>query len=282
MLLLGGTAMRRGDQVLLGQAFHNLHQTPFLLPNAWDAISSLILAGEEFPAVATTSGGVSWALGYADGEQAPWPEVIKAIERITRVLRVPLSADVEAGYAETANEMRDHVRQVIEAGAVGFNIEDRHGHALRDIDDACARVAAAREAAESSGVPAFVNARTDVFNLLGPSEATEAEARRRISAYVEAGASGVFLFGLSDLAMLQRLAAEAPVPINVVGRPGGPSFAELGAAGARRVSIAAGLALHAYGAARTAAARVRETGDFDSLRSDFSRAQAQALATRQK
>ena len=84
--------MRRGDQVLLGQAFHNLHQTPFLLPNAWDAISSLILAGEEFPAVATTSGGVSWALGYADGEQAPWPEVIKAIERITRVLRVPLSA----------------------------------------------------------------------------------------------------------------------------------------------------------------------------------------------
>ncbi|MDB5652256.1 MAG: carboxyvinyl-carboxyphosphonate phosphorylmutase [Hyphomicrobiales bacterium] len=273
--------MRYEDQVRRARAFHDLHQGPaFLLPNAWDPISALILAKEGFPAVATTSGGMSWALGFADGEQAPWPEVVKAVERIANVLPAPLSADIEGGYAESAHELHDRVVEVVGAGAVGFNIEDRQGDGVRELEDACARIAAARAAVERTGVQVFVNARTDIFNLFGVSEQSEEEAGRRVAAYVEAGASGVFLFGLSDLAILKRMASATPVPLNVVGRPGGPSFEAFSSAGARRVSIAAGLALHAYGAARSTAARLRESADFDSLRSDFNRAQAQALTSR--
>jgi 2-methylisocitrate lyase-like PEP mutase family enzyme len=272
--------MTNQDQLHKAERFHEMHRgQAFLLPNAWDAMSAIILAAEGFPAVATTSGGVSWALGYPDGEQAPWPEIVAAIQRITSAVKVPVSCDIEGGFADSPSGVREHVGQVIAAGAVGINLEDSTGGRLRPIAEACSRISEAREAALKAGIPLHINARTDVFHLPGASTDSAPEALRRAVAYLEAGASSIFLFGLADLATLAALAPRIASPINVVGRPGGASFAALAAAGARRVSIAAGLSLFAYGHVKQAAAGLRVTGDFDCLQTEFTRARAQSLAS---
>lgn len=259
------------------QALH--HGSTFLLPNAWDPMSARILEAEGFPAVATTSGGLSWALGWPDGERAPWSEIIAATERIATRLNAPLSADLEAGFAATPAGVRSNIAAMIGAGVVGVNIEDQLGGKLRDVEDACARIRAARIAGEESGIPLVINARTDVFHLAPNTEAAVDEALRRAEAYVKAGASCIFLFGLSDLPTLARLTQRIGAPVNVVGRPDGPVLSAFAEAGVKRVSIAAGLALLAYGAASQAAAALRATGDLESLRTAFTRAQAQKLAS---
>ena len=259
--------------------FTALHHAPggFLLPNAWDAMSARLFEAAGFLAVGTTSGGVNWSLGYQDGERAPWPEVASATARIARVVRVPLSADIEAGYAGTSDELRRNVEDIIRAGAVGINLEDQIAGKLRSIDQACARIRAARDAADRAGVPIVINARTDAFHVEMPPEQRFDEAGRRAGAYLEAGASTIFVFGISDLPMIARLAKAISAPVNVVGRPGGPSFADLSGAGVARVSLAAGMSLYAYGAVRDKASQIKAIGSFDCLSGSFTRAEAQAL-----
>jgi 2-methylisocitrate lyase-like PEP mutase family enzyme len=249
----------------------------FILPNAWDAMSARLFEAAGFRAVGTTSGGVNWSLGYQDGEGPPWSDVVAATARIARAVRVPVSADIEAGYAKTPDELQRNVAEIISAGVSGINIEDHIAGKLRLLDDACARVNAAREAADRAGIPIVINARTDVFHVAMEAEQRFDEAVKRAAAYLESGASTIFLFGLSDLAIIARLANAISAPVNVVGRPGGPSLAEYATAGVARVSIAAGMSLFAYGAVRDTAKKLQETGSFDVFKVSFSRAEAQAL-----
>src|SRR5437763_15662922 len=118
--------MNPAEQARQAELFRSRHRGPrlLLLPNAWDAMSSRVFVAAGFEAVATTSGGVAWSLGYADGEQAPWPEVVAATARIVRVARNPVTADIEAGYGETPDAVMRSVSEIIEAGAVGVNLED--------------------------------------------------------------------------------------------------------------------------------------------------------------
>ena len=118
--------MNAAEQAGKAEIFRNLHRGPslLLLPNAWDAISARICAVAGFPAIATTSGGVSWALGYADGEAAPWPEVVAATARIVRVVSVPVTADIEAGFGDTPESVGKSISEIIRAGVVGVNLED--------------------------------------------------------------------------------------------------------------------------------------------------------------
>ena len=118
--------MDRDRQLHLAEAFQARHRAPplLLLANAWDAMSARIVEEAGFDAVATTSGGVNWVLGYADGEAAPWSEVVAATARMARVLRVPLTADIEAGYGDSPAEVAKSVAEIIAAGAVGINLED--------------------------------------------------------------------------------------------------------------------------------------------------------------
>ena len=156
------------EQARQAEKFRNMHRGPglLLLPNAWDAISARIFAVAGFPAIATTSGGVSWALGYADGEAAPWPEVVAATARIVRVVAVPVTADIEAGFGDTPEAVGKSISEIIQAGAVGVNLEDgtpRGTAPIRTIADAARRIAAAREAAHAAAVPIVINARTDLY-----------------------------------------------------------------------------------------------------------------------
>jgi hypothetical protein len=185
--------MDKERQLHLAEDFRARHRAPhlLLLANAWDALSARIVEEAGFDAVATTSGGVNWVLGYADGEAAPWSEVVAATARMARVLRVPLTADIEAGYGGSPAEVAKSVGEIITAGAVGINLEDGTGRAdapMLEIDEAASRIRAARNAAREAAVPIVINARIDIYlKQIGDPASRFAETVRRAEAYLAAG-----------------------------------------------------------------------------------------------
>lgn len=266
--------MDKPTQIERAQRFRALHdrRKPLLLPNAWDAGSARMFEDLGFDAIATTSGGIAWSLGYADGEQAPLAEVTAAVRRIVRVTAVPVSVDFEAGYGGSPAEVAASVREVIDAGAAGINLEDGIEHArLRDSGDAAQRIAAARDAAREGGVPIVINARVDTF-MVGFGDSTEervAETLRRTRAYLAAGADCVYPIALADAAVIARLCAALDAPVNVGARAGLPGVAELARLGVARISTATRLAALALSCAREAALRLRDEGRFDHLDAAF-------------
>ena len=211
---------------------------PLVLPNAWDAASARAVAEAGFPVVATTSSGVSAALGYADGEQTPPDEMFGAIRRISRAVpELPVTADIEAGYGFSPDEL---VERLLAAGAVGCNLEDtRHGQprrALRDADEQANRLRAVKVAAAARGVNIVINGRVDVFLVLG-NDLEEAVRRGRL--YAEAGADFVFHLGAPDETTIAALVQQIPAPINVIaGFHGAPGVRRLRELGVRRISYA--------------------------------------------
>ncbi|MGB5940573.1 MAG: isocitrate lyase/phosphoenolpyruvate mutase family protein, partial [Rhodanobacter sp.] len=202
--------MDRQVQIDQARAFRRMHDRTaiLLLPNAWDAGSARLFAQRGFAAIATTSAGVAWSLGYADGERAPLAEVLAAIARIVRVAGLPVTADIETGYGETPEAVAATVRAVIAAGAVGINLEDgRPGHGpLRPVGEAAARIRAARVAADASGVPIVINARVDHWLQHATDPAAPlADAVQRAQAYRAAGADCIYPIGLEDRATLAAL-----------------------------------------------------------------------------
>ena len=270
-------------QIRKAQAFRNMHDRSniLVLPNAWDAVTARLFERLEFGAVATTSGGVSWSLGYPDGEHAPLGEVVAATRRIVRAVDVPVTVDMEAGYGATPEAVADTVRAVIEVGAVGINLEDGL-HApggLRDSGEAAERIRAAREAAASAGVPIVINARTDTYLLkYGASDAERFdETVKRAKAYLAAGADCVYPIGLADGATLGALVKALDAPINVAARPGIPSVTELARLGVARVSTATRFATLALSAVAGAAKELHETGRFDCLEASLTHPDLQRL-----
>src|SRR5271167_2140096 len=249
--------MNVAEQARQAEKFRNMHRGPalLLLPNAWDAISARIFAVAGFPAIATTSGGVSWAIGYADGEAAPWSEVVAATARIARVVAVPVTADIEAGFGDTPEAVGKSISEIIQAGAVGVNLEDgtpRGAAPIRTVADAARRIAAAREAARAAAVPIVINARTDLYlRNIGDPETRFDETVERGKAYLAAGADCFYPIGLRDTAIMAR--------ININVRVGSPSVAELEALGVIRASTASAVALMAASTIRQVAEELRAT-----------------------
>jgi 2-methylisocitrate lyase-like PEP mutase family enzyme len=276
--------MDKQTQIERAARFRALHDRKriLLLPNAWDAGSARVFAELGFPAIATTSAGVAWSLGYPDGEQAPLAEVSAATRRIVRATALPVSADIEAGYGETPEAVGASVRAVIDAGVAGINLEDGVQHAtLRDADDAARRIAAARAAAHAAGVPIVINARVDVWMVgMGANEAERLdEALRRARAYLAAGADCIYPIGLVDRVTIAALVAALDAPINLGARPGLPDLAELGRLGVARVSTATRLATLALSAARAGADALGRTGRFEALDAPFGYRDMQRLFT---
>ena len=277
--------MNRAEQAQQAELFRNKHRGPrlLLLPNAWDAMSARVFVAAGFDAIATTSGGVAWSLGYADGEQTPWAEVVAATARIVRVARVPVTADIEAGYGETPDAVMRSVSEIIEAGAVGVNLEDGTSHGpvpIRSAADAADRIRAAREAAKAAGVPIVINGRTDLYlRNIGDDASRFEETVERGRAYLAAGADCVYPIGLRDPATIGRLVKAIGAPININVRAGSPSVAELEALGVARASTASQVALMAMSMTRQVADELRATGRFDTLAPAMSQADAQRLFT---
>lgn len=252
-----------------------------LLPNVWDALSARLFVAAEFDALATTSGGVAWALGYPDGEVAPWTEVVAATARIVRSAQVPVTADIEAGYGATPTEVGAHVAEIIHAGVVGINLEDGLHGSLRSIEDSSVRLAAAREAARKEGVPIVLNARCDIFHLQHGEESTRLAATvERCKAYLAAGADCVYPFGLRDPATIAAFVKAVDAPVNITGRPGMPDASELERMGVARITIATAPALVAMSAIQKLAADLRATGCFEMLTAKLRHPDAQKLFQR--
>jgi len=263
-------------------AFAALHHGDELLclPNAWDAGSARVFEAAGFPAVATTSAGVAFALGLPDGQRVALPDLLDVTRRICTAVGVPVSADIEAGYGETPDEVAEVVRRVIAAGAVGVNLEDAHAArpGLRSIDEQCRMVAACRAAADAEGVAVFVNARTDVFwGDHGSPDDRLGTAIRRLSAYVRAGADGAFAPGLTERPALDELAAAVAAPLNVLAAPALPPIPELRAAGVARLTIGSAAARSVLGLVQRIAAELRAGEDSTLL---FDRALDYAEANR--
>lgn len=264
----------------MATSFLALHRAPpvLLLPNAWDALSARLFVEAGFNALATTSGGVAWALGYPDGEAAPWAEVVTATARIVRSVAVPVTADIEAGYGTTPAEVGAHVAEIIEAGVVGINLEDGLHGPIRSVDDAAARLAAARDAACKAGVPLVINARCDIFFLQHGAESTRFAATvERCKAYLSAGADCVYPFGLRDPATIAEFVKAVGAPVNITGRPGMPDRTALERLGVARITIASAPTLVAMSAIQKLAAELYKTGSFETLAATLRHPDAQKL-----
>ncbi|MEV3858231.1 isocitrate lyase/phosphoenolpyruvate mutase family protein [Streptomyces sp. NPDC050095] len=255
------TAAHHDDAV---RRFRDLHSTtrPLALANAWDVAGARIVEAAGAPAVATTSAGVAWSLGRPDGDALTRDEAMAAIARIVAAVDVPVTADIEGGYGHDEAAVAETVRQVIAAGVVGVNIED----GARPPAELAARLATARRTAAAEGVDLYLNARIDTYLFgLGAERDRLKETQRRARAYVDAGADGIFVPGVVDLDVIAALADAIPVPLNVMAGPGAPSVADLGRAGAARVSLGSAVAQAAYAAARRAAEELLGSGTYEAV-----------------
>jgi 2-methylisocitrate lyase-like PEP mutase family enzyme len=274
--------MTKDRQKQLAETFRAAHRGPLLLiPNAWDAMSARQFEAAGFPAVATTSGGVAWALGHADGEKAPWYEIVSATERVVRTVRVPVTADIEGGYGDSPAEIGKNIAEIIRTGVVGFNLEDgtpRPDMPVRPVEDAVARIRAARAAATEAGIPAVINARIDLYlkNVGDPAGRFD-ETVKRAKAYLAAGADCIYPFGFIDLDTVGRLAKAIPAPINIVARAGTPPVSELQKLGIARVTIASGATLAVMSLIKTIGEDLRATGKFDGIGHSMNRPEVQKL-----
>jgi 2-methylisocitrate lyase-like PEP mutase family enzyme len=220
--------------------FRRLHREGLLvLPNAWDAGSARMIESRGAKAIATTSAGVAWSHGYADGDLLPVRLLAATAAAITRIVRVPLSMDVEGGYSTDPAAVGETVAAVADAGAVGINIEDGGGSP----ELLCAKIEHAKRAATGRGVDVFVNVRTDVYlRALAPPERRVAETLARAERYRAAGADGLFVPGLMDREEIRATAAGTALPLNVMAWPGLPSVTELQGLGVRRLSAGSAIA----------------------------------------
>jgi 2-methylisocitrate lyase-like PEP mutase family enzyme len=245
--------MRVRVQAEKAEQFRKLHHGPrmLLLPNAWDVASARILEECGHPAIATTSAGIAYSLGYSDGQRISRGEMLEVVGRIARAVRIPVTADLEAGYGTTVKDMAETVKAAIEAGAIGMNLEDVTG------DDESSQVAvplqaekirAIRETAKSLGVPFVLNARTDVYLMpIGPEPTRFERTVERLRAYRDAGADCLFIPGLYDRDTIAKLVKAVETPLNILANPACPPLGELEKIGVARVSAGSGIMRAAMG-----------------------------------
>jgi 2-methylisocitrate lyase-like PEP mutase family enzyme len=229
------------NQTEKAKRFAELHMkgTPLLLYNAWDAGSAKAILAAGAKAIATSSWSVAEAQGYRDGEAIPIEFAQRIVERITATIEAPVTVDFEGGYSEGDGKLADNISRLLDTGVIGINFEDRvvKGSGLYSVDRQARRIAAIRRAAEQKGIDLFINARTDVFFEHGEDAAQAVdEALERAKAYAAAGASGFFVPGLVDDALIGRICEGVSLPVNVMVMEGVPSNTRLAELGVARIS----------------------------------------------
>jgi 2-methylisocitrate lyase-like PEP mutase family enzyme len=259
------------NQAEKAECFRQLHRAPqiLVLPNAWDVASARIVEEAGYPAIATTSAGIANALGYPDGERISRVEMLAMVERIASAVSVPVTADMEAGYGKTPEEMAETARQLIASGAIGMNLEDARDEdpaTLADLSLQVEKIKALKETAASLGVALVLNARTDVY-LAGVGEPATRFKRtvERLNAYRQAGADCLFAPGVKDAETIARLAKEVHGPLNILAVAGTPPIKELERLGVARVSCGSGPMRATLGLLRRIAKQLREKGSYSLM-----------------
>jgi 2-methylisocitrate lyase-like PEP mutase family enzyme len=256
--------MTSSSQADRADLFHDLHADGILvLTNAWDVASAVIAQDAGAKAVATTSAAVAWAYGLPDGNQMSAGPVTDLADRIVAAVDVPVSVDFEGGFAEDLDVLAGNIRDLITTGVVGINLEDTTPEGIRPAEEQAARIVAVRAAAEEAGVRLYINARTDIYLWgIGEEDGRFDETVRRATAFLEAGASGIFVPGVADLAVVERLVTAIEAPVNMLVGAGSPTVKELAEVGVRRVSAGSGAASAAYGQYRRAVEELAGAGTY--------------------
>lgn len=250
--------------------------SPLVLINAWDAASAAMVAHCGLPAIATSSAAVANALGYPDGQHLPWAAMLQAVAGICRAVQVPVTADIEAGFAPDIKGLETSIAQIIAAGAVGVNLEDalpgqEHFGPLYPVAEQVERIQAARRAGESQGIHLVINARVDAYWQAGVSpEDALRNTLERGETYMQAGADCIFVPGLRKPEHIQTIvdslrATDPRAALNVLAGPGVPSIPELARLGVRRVSYGSGPHRAAMGLLRRIADEAKSSGTYTAL-----------------
>src|SRR5882724_181881 len=253
------------------ERLRSLHQGPkiLVLPNAWDVASARIIEDLGYPAIATSSAAIAATLGYPDGQRISQQEMLEVVARIARAVRVPVTADAEAGYGTTTADIAQFAKDLVAAGAVGLNFEDITGsdepsHVALDLQ--LANIQALRDTSKSLGVPLVINARTDIFLMpIGPAETRLARTIERLRAYRQAGADCVFAPGVADSDTIAKLVQSVNAPLNILASQSCPAIPEPERLGVRRVSLGSSLMRATLGTIRRVDKELRTSGAYTML-----------------
>jgi 2-methylisocitrate lyase-like PEP mutase family enzyme len=240
-----------------------------VFPNAWDVASARIVEELGFPAIATTSAGIAAVLGYPDGQIISRDEMLDLAGRIARAVRVPVTADLEAGYGDSIPDMTATVQAMVAAGVVGLNLEDITGSdesSHVDLPLQVEKIRAIRKAGEALGVPVVLNARTDIYLMpIGPEETRFERTVQRLRAYREAGADCLFVPGVKDADTIAKLVRAVNGPLNILLSAGSPTLRELEKMGVARASAGSGVMRATLGLTRRIAKEMMEAGTYTSM-----------------
>jgi 2-methylisocitrate lyase-like PEP mutase family enzyme len=275
------------QQKTKANAFRQMHRGPgiLVLPNAWDVISARLFEEAGFGAIATTSAGVAFTLGYPDGQKISREEMLARVARIARAVKVPVTADVESGYGNRPEDAASTALGVIEAGAVGMNLEDGTGDSAKPLAELALqleKIHAVREAAVKTRVLLVLNARTDVYlDQVGPEEGRYDETLRRAIAFRDAGADCVFVPGLREAEVIGRLVKDVKCPANILAGPGSPTVAELDRLGVARLSVGSAIIRATLAVAKRAAEELKSKGTYTALEGGIPHADVNKLLSRQ-
>jgi 2-methylisocitrate lyase-like PEP mutase family enzyme len=259
------------QQARKAEQLRKLHGGPriLVLPNAWDVASARIVEDLGFPAIATTSAGIAASLGYPDGQKISRDEMLGVVGRIARAVHVPVTADVEAGYGVTVEHMIQTVKAMVEAGAVGMNLEDVTGSdesSHVDLKFQVEKIRAIRRTGESLGVPVVLNARTDIYLMpIGPPETRFGRTVERLRAYRDAGADCLFVPGLKDADTIAKLVQAVNGPLNILLTAGAPTLRDLEKMGVARASAGSGVMRATLGLTRRIAKEMMEAGTYTAM-----------------
>ena len=269
-------------------AFRLLHagRTGFVMPNAWDAGSAIVLAEAGFAAIATTSAGIAFSLGRADhaipegATRVSGSPMFERVRQITTAVDLPVNGDLEDGYGERPDAVADTIRLAIDAGLAGGNIEDHAGGVLYDEELAAERIAAAREVVDASGIGFVLTARTDGLLLRPP--APLADSIRRANRYRQAGADCLYVPGVNDLESIATLVTEIDGPLNVVIGLGNTNLTvdALRSVGVARISLGGSIARAALGYVRQSARELLERGTLTFAEVQIPQSELNALFAR--
>lgn len=253
------------------EELRKLHRGPrmLVLPNAWDVASARVVEELGYPAIATSSAGVAFSLGYPDGQRITRDEMLGVVGRIARAVRIPVTADMEAGYGTTAKEMAETAKALVASGAVGLNLEDITGDtedSLVEIGLQVKKIQAIRDTSAKLGVPLVINARTDIYLMpIGPEGTRFDRTVERLRAYRDAGADSLFVPGLCDPGIIEKLVKAVDAPLNILASTGCPSLKELEKIGVARVSVGSGMMRATLGLVRRIGTELRELGTYSAL-----------------
>ena len=260
------TAQARKAEIL-----RKLHGGPpvLVLPNAWDVASACVLEELGYPAIATTSAGVAFTLGYPDGQRVSRDEMLDVVARIARAVRVPVTADMEAGYGTTLADMAETAKALVAAGAVGLNLEDVIGETESsqvNTELQAEKIRTIRQVSASQGVSLVINARTDIYLMpIGPEAMRFERTVERLRAYRAAGADCVFAPGVKERELIEKLVKAVAAPLNILVTPGCPSIPELQKMGVARASIGSGVTRSTLGLVRRIGKELQSAGTYSAL-----------------